>query len=260
MAAEPKWIQIEQRNSAPNGVRGLALDRSAMLSHIFSKDDLKYEDLVDVIGPGFEQDFLKFLDSSNGSSIVEDTTQLVAYDGTPFGSIEDEKYEENNGTKRVFSLDPLHNVIDLQSNASTSSNTRNDTTKHIQTQKKKVKENAIENERKLVVSVIDDEPVTQVDGKVFDMSDQTNARNNSDAKASQQSLEKTTKKKNLILKMVKIKPPPPPTFTDILKFLQEIQESLLVNAAGGIKNKIKSLEIFKNELISNIGSTIVESM
>lgn len=255
--AEPKWIEIVQKDTEAKGAREMALDRSAMLSNIFSKNDLKYEDLVDVIGPGFERDFHKFLEV-NKDEFVDNSTQLLAYDGTPFGSGSDEEIDQGRGN--ASETPDFKPNIDLENDDITANSTKVGTQLEYEKEKVKAvsKEKIVENERKLGLSKPDKdgEPVKSVNGKVFEVSEMENVDNTTHRKQSQRDRDKTGKKKNLVLKMVKIEEPPPPTFTEVLNFLKEIQESLLVDATGGIKSKIKSLENFKNELISNIGKTI----
>lgn len=250
--SESEWIQISQEHSDKNGIRDLALDHSAILENIYTKKDLnnlKYEDLDDVIGAGFENDFLKFLENHR-SELNQTSSELLAYDGSPFGSDTDDKTPNSSNESEITS-ETILEVVSQNENSSEDGRKFNHSVKH----ETALNPFSTENERKsfILKNVNNVNSVKSVSGKIVHLSDLDAFHNVTHESNDQKNYNKTAKTKKIILKMLKIQPPPQPSFSDILKYLKEIQQSFMVKAAGGIQDKIKTLENFRDELMANIG-------
>lgn len=243
-ATNTEWIQIAQTNSGIDRKNGLALDNSAILDNIYSRKDLKYEDLEELIGPGFEGEFGKFLEAHKGN---ESNTPLLAFDGSEFTNNDD----EIENTQSVFTTRPndFHKDGHLESHKSSEKDRKyaNETLVSVVT----------ENERKFDISKVQSTAITlsSIDDKVISVADEMADENQTENADKTQSVDqnKNVKKKKIVLKMVRVKSVEHPfSLSAVMKFLKNIQETLVADATGGIKNKIKSLETFKNQLVLNI--------
>lgn len=225
-----EWIQIAQTSSGINREHGLALAHSAILDHIYSRKDLKYEDLEEVIGPGFEEDFAKFLKAQKGN---DSDTPLLAFDGSEFGDGDD--------------FDAAHSVFSLGRPKFFNGNNE------MSVKNSSIKVSTYANETLQSVLIEDQRKFDHVDDKVSSVGElDENQAENANATQSNDP-DKNSEKKKIILKMVRVKSAQHPfSFAAVLKFLKSIQQTLVADATGGIKNKIKSLETFKNQLFLNI--------
>lgn len=260
VAIGAEWIEIPQQNSEITRQHDLALDHSTILRNIYSKKDLnnlKYEDLKDMIGSGFENEFGKFLEDHH--RIDTNNFDILAFDGSEFESVGNETIMNES----AFSVDKLSapgltttkpNQDKSQQNTKPTGNNQGkhaNETINFKLEKHKL----VDNVRRLDANQMDGiVPTKNIDDKLF-MADEQDERpkNINKTKSEVNGLNQTTKKKKkIVFRLLKVQPSNPLTFSGILEFLKGIQKSFITDAAGGIKNKIKSLENFKDQLMDNI--------
>lgn len=254
-----EWIEIPQQNSEITRQHDLALDHSTILRNIYSKKDLnnlKYEDLKEMIGSGFENEFGKFLEDHR---IDTNNFDILAFDGSKF----DSAGNETNINESVFSIDKLSALESTTSKPNQDKSQQN--TKQTGNKQEKYanetinfkleKQQLVDNVRRLDANHMDGiVPTHNIDDKLF-IADEEDERptNINKTKSEVNDLNQITKKKKkIVFRLLKVQPSNPLTFSGILEFLKGIQKSFITDAAGGIKNKIKSLENFKDQLMTNI--------
>lgn len=216
-----EWVQIAQTHGEVDQ-HGLALDQSGILDNIYSRNVLRFEDLEKVIGPGFENDFVNFLRTQDEKATEE---PLLAFDGSEFVYEESDKSQEEKPLKTTEGSEEI--VVDR-------SNTRN--------VRKYFNESSTRSEQKHGALRKQNFNWNALDDKLVLVDQSNKSEGNSQAK-----------KNKIVLKMVKVKTVEQPlSLSTVMNFLKSIQESLVADAAGSIRNKINSLETFKNQLMLNI--------
>lgn len=235
-----EWIQIPQKSSENIRKHDLTLDHSTILDNIYSKKDLnnlKYEDLKDLIGSGFENEFGKFLEHHK---MPTNNYDILGFDGSEFESVDNEKMV-NESVFSVTKQPALQSTTGRPNQETYRNETINFTPK---------KNQLVDNVRRFDAI----HPTKNIDNKLFIVDEITGHINKT--KSEVNDLNKITKKKKIVFKLLKVPPSNPLTFSGIIKFLKGIQKSFISDATGGIKNKIKSLENFKDQLMSNISKCL----
>lgn len=234
-----EWIEIAHTNGKYDGSHDLLLDRSAVLENIYSRKDLRYEDLQEVIGPGFEDDFARFLEAQ--TSNVSDGP-LLAFDGSEFSDGDD--------ADELHSDDDLaeHDDADLESTSAAPQQTNESNRKGHKYVNETLTSAASSSQRRIGSSKPPDTGAkSDTTDKMIDV-DLANTGATTNNQTSSHG-----KKKILVLKVVNVKTFENPfSFSAVMKFLRSIQESLMADAAGTIKSKIESLETFRSQLMLNI--------
>lgn len=165
------WIQISQNTQQSSDV---------IAKNLENLENLKYEDLIHVVGPGFESEFQNFLNRQNHHA-----------------NNKNEKLIENpNKTKKSKEICIKEQKTDLCENERNKTVT-NSSKKHL-----------------------NDKPK------------QTIKKNNKNQKKSS---------KNFF------------DFSNIRKYVQRVQETLVLSATSGIQEKVKLLENLKNRMLLSIG-------
>lgn len=255
-----EWVEIPQMDSVVGNKRDLLIDHSDILSGIYSKKDLnnlKYEDLIDIVGPDYEKHFLKYL-KDHKSEVNESNTSLVLNGSLFENTTTDLPVKFVNQSVFSTDLSPKLNIGDNGFLKSTISSEKlksfedakyRNTTIDLQTSNlfHAADRTADSIERKVTTS-----SGKGVNGKIMDTKEF-----NKDADLKNTNTNTTDKKEKpkLILKVMKMKTTPstPLSFSGIFKFLKNIQNSFVVDASGGLRGKIKSLEKFRDQLLINIG-------
>lgn len=244
-----EWVEIPQ-----SGERKLSIENSMVPLDGFAVEDLnklKYEQLADIIGPGFEEEFSKFLkkhshemgenasELSGGNQTVEHNMFYVdpwlKYDvdhtQPPFIPSEHPWIDPANGNASVdYKIAPITTTTTIASMTPTTIASAT-TPKPLAAKK-----------------------ITHAGGKASVPETNKGTRKTA-TKAPATRISNSTNKPILMRKTHRIKwlPYNPFSFHEVFKFLRSIQNTFSMGTPRGVTAKILTLKTFKAELMHNIG-------
>lgn len=253
-----EWVEIPQ-SAEHISERKLSIDGSMVPSDGFVVKDLnklKYEELADIIGPGFEDEFSKFLQKHShevsaeegaldGNQSIGSTTENILYvdpwlkydqghTTAPFITSTriwvDSAYKNSSvDYKRIPTATTTIAPTDLHRRKTTTLKTTATISSTLKTK--------AETHKSEQTSKVTSDKVTPI------------ASNATTTKTSN-----ATNKQILKTKRIKWVPYNPFSFTEVLKFLRSIGNSFSMGTTRGISAKIDMLRKFKAELMQNIGN------
>lgn len=239
-----EWVEIPQ-----SGERKLSIENPSGFA-VKDLNKLKYEELADIIGPGFEEEFSKFL-QKHSHEIGENVDELkggnqtiernmfyvdpwLKYDAdhtqAPFISSEHPWIDSANGNASDnYRIAPITNttaIAPMKPTTITSVTTVESLTREKVTGNKA----PVPEKNKETQTAATKEPPTRI--------------SNSTSKPS-------PKRKTHRIKWI---PYNPFSLNEILNFLRSIQNTFSMGTARGVTAKIQTLKTFKAELMQNIGN------
>lgn len=261
--ADCEWIEIPQ-SAEQTSERKLSIDNSMVASNGFIVKDLnelKYEELADIIGPGFEDEFSKFLSkhshemnaSADDDVGVNQTIKQNLFYVDPWL-----KYDQGHTTAPFITSQ--HVWIDSKhKNTAANHRNRSATTSNAIASSITLRQNMTTTTTSKSHTTVNQMP--HVTNKATAAQAVPNANKKQPAAAST-----TTKMSNSSNKpipkrktnQIKWIPYNPFSFNEILNFLRSIQHTFSIDTARGVTAKIEILKKFKAELLHNIGKIIIE--
>lgn len=242
-----EWVEIPQ-SAEHISDRKLSIDGSMVSSDGFVVKDLnklKYEELEDIIGPGFEGEFSKFLQKHSheisseegvigGNQSIGLTPENILY-VDPW-----HKYDQDHTTAPFITstriwMDSAHknSSVDYKRIATTTTIAPNDLHRR----------KTITPKTKAEIHKTEQLPKVTSDRRTSTASNATSTKSSN-----------STNKRILKTKRIKWVPYNPFSFTEILKFLRSIGNSFAMGTSRSISAKIDMLRKFKAELMHNIGN------
>lgn len=268
-SAHSEWIQIAQNPKHTNQSHLLALNQSIITADAYARkdvDDLKYEDLIDIVGPEFQDTFEKYLENHR-NKIAENYTlsESDRSDSVPktasFSEVLSQQgdVQISSGEKQIFYVDPWA-IYDT--NPAESMQARRLWMKFNQTDPNGFTTSvmSVDPSDLFVTSNHDhNQNVASHNRLQFSLQQagKPKIRTTTEASASDESslaeptTAKSVQKPKIILK--KLEPFNPFDFSHILQFMKNVQKSFALGTMHSINGKIKYLEQFKNQLVTNIG-------
>lgn len=233
-----EWIEISQSSkSIRDG--SLAIDRSMLLSNVdLTKDfkNVKYEDLVDIIGPDFEKEFTKYSHEHGDNRFMGNTTNIEVLSDSPRGV---EKFESSY----ELHVEPNY-PVDVRNNQYSEKYDSGEFT-------------TIKNPAKSVYSAASTPAPTvstviaSINKKIMHTNPQHTTKKPPHSKKSpeKKSSDSGQMQTKIILKHIEYKPF---DFSGILKYLRNMQNAFSFDAIQSIHDKIAFLEDFKDQMLLNI--------
>lgn len=251
-----EWIEIAQ-----NAEHKSAMERSIHSLHSTKNlDDLKYEDLADLIGPNFEEEFEKYLNEHrnkigkktylNESMFVSDNNESTT------ASAQVSKVND----KHIFYADPWA-IYDQPAKTTISKKLL---IKFNETNTWPVlngdKNTNVYISSSIPLSIVNDsteksaEQVSQSLTSATTTTTSTEAITQTNSTYLIDNVPKSIKRK-LIFKRVEFKPF---NFSGIFNFLKNIQKNFSFGTSQNVHEKVKYLEKFKDQMMSNIGNVHIK--
>lgn len=217
-----EWIKISQIPTSDFQMYSTASTVETSKKTIDDDTPIRYEDLEHIIGPGFEEELEKFYQRH------KDEMDRKRFEDKPKKVIKQPTNEEVDDPWSVYD-NPLHISVSKEPITVTDIN------------------DSIRDEATILN---DNSDKTRYEE--YDESDQLSGTSSENYE--NVTIEPVTVPKIVQFKFVKVKPKDtePFSFTGFMKFLREIQSTFVTKTARSIKDKIRTLEQFRDEILLNI--------